>query len=120
MINWQPKKWLGIGLGYNLFDVDVDVDGNRFNGSLDWRLQGTDVLSYSAVVLGLASTATVAPWPAFSAARGRGAQSHLDPASHMGEILFGLIMTLTFTLGGGHRGSRRRGGRVPARCWSAS
>jgi VIT1/CCC1 family predicted Fe2+/Mn2+ transporter len=24
---------------------------------------------------------------------------HLDPASHMGEALFGLIMTLTFTLG---------------------
>ena len=26
---------------------------------------------------------------------------HLDPASHMGEVLFGLIMTLTFTLGAG-------------------
>jgi VIT1/CCC1 family predicted Fe2+/Mn2+ transporter len=26
---------------------------------------------------------------------------HLDPGSHMGEILFGLIMTLTFTLGAG-------------------
>ena len=26
---------------------------------------------------------------------------HLDPASHMGEILFGLIMTLTFTLAAG-------------------
>ena len=26
------------------------------------------------------------------------AARHLDPGSHMGEILFGLIMTLTFTL----------------------
>ena len=26
---------------------------------------------------------------------------HLDPGSHMGEILFGLIMTLTFTLAAG-------------------
>ena len=29
------------------------------------------------------------------------ATRHLDPASHMGEILFGLIMTLTFTLAAG-------------------
>ena len=27
------------------------------------------------------------------------ATHHLDPGSHMGEALFGLIMTLTFTLG---------------------
>jgi len=26
---------------------------------------------------------------------------YLDPASTMGEVLFGLIMTLTFTLGAG-------------------
>lgn len=29
------------------------------------------------------------------------ASRHLDPASHMGEVLFGLIMTLTFTLAAG-------------------
>jgi hypothetical protein len=29
------------------------------------------------------------------------ASRHLDPTSHMGEILFGLIMTLTFTLAAG-------------------
>jgi hypothetical protein len=29
------------------------------------------------------------------------AQEHLDPGTRMGEILFGLIMTLTFTLGAG-------------------
>jgi hypothetical protein len=39
---------------------------------------------------------------------------HLDPLSHMGEALFGLIMTLTFTLGAdlviaarGHEGARQ-------------
>jgi hypothetical protein len=33
--------------------------------------------------------------------RGSFVGRHLDPASHMGEILFGLIMTLTFTLAAG-------------------
>jgi hypothetical protein len=23
---WQPKKWFGLGVGYNDFAVDVDVD----------------------------------------------------------------------------------------------
>jgi hypothetical protein len=48
MVNWQPKTWLGIGLGYNRFQVDVDVDSSRFNGSLDWTYSGP-MLSYSAV-----------------------------------------------------------------------
>ena len=48
MATWQPKKWLGIGLGYNRFSMDVDVDSDRFNGSLDWSYQGP-MLSYSAV-----------------------------------------------------------------------
>jgi hypothetical protein len=29
------------------------------------------------------------------------ATRHLDPTSHMGAILFGLIMTLTFTVAAG-------------------
>ena len=33
--------------------------------------------------------------------RGSFVGRHLDPASYMGEILFGLIMTLTFTLAAG-------------------
>jgi hypothetical protein len=33
--------------------------------------------------------------------KGPWAARHLDPGSHMGEILFGLIMTLTFTLAAG-------------------
>ena len=48
MVNWQPKKWLGFGLGYNQFDVDVDVDGDKFNGNLNWKYKGP-MLSYSAV-----------------------------------------------------------------------
>lgn len=37
---WQPKPWLGIGLAYNRFDVDVDVDKNRFKGNLEWTYDG--------------------------------------------------------------------------------
>lgn len=48
MVNWQPKKWLGFGLGYNQFDVDVDVDGDKFDGNLNWKYKGP-MLSYSAV-----------------------------------------------------------------------
>jgi hypothetical protein len=48
MLNWQPKKWLGFGLGYNQFDVDLDVDGDKFNGNLNWKYNGP-MLSYSAV-----------------------------------------------------------------------
>jgi hypothetical protein len=48
MVNWQPKKWLGLGIGYNRFSVDVDVDSGKFNGSLDWTYSGP-MLSYSAV-----------------------------------------------------------------------
>jgi len=48
MVTWQPKKWIGIGLGYNHFAVDVDVHADRLDGSLDWTYQGP-MLSYSAV-----------------------------------------------------------------------
>lgn len=47
-VHWQPKRWLGFGLGYNRFAVDVDVDADQFNGSLDWTYEGP-MLSYSAV-----------------------------------------------------------------------
>lgn len=44
---WQPGKWLGVGLGYNQFNVDVDVEKERFDGSLDWTYRGP-MLFYSA------------------------------------------------------------------------
>jgi hypothetical protein len=47
MVTWQPKKWLGIGLGYNRFEVDVDVDKSDFEGSLDWTYSGP-MIFYSA------------------------------------------------------------------------
>jgi hypothetical protein len=37
---WQPKKWLGIGLGYNAFTIDVDVDKESFRGSMEWTYEG--------------------------------------------------------------------------------
>ena len=43
---WQPKKWLGLGLGYNQFGVNVDVGKDRFDGSLDWTYRGP-MLFYS-------------------------------------------------------------------------
>jgi hypothetical protein len=45
---WQPKRWLGVGLGYNRFAVDIDVGKDRFNGSLNWKYKGP-MLFYSAV-----------------------------------------------------------------------
>jgi len=37
---WQPSKWVGVGLGYNHFKVDVDVNQSRFNGNLNWAYNG--------------------------------------------------------------------------------
>jgi len=40
---WQPKKWIGLGAGYDSFNVDVEVDGDRLRGLLDWTYQGPQV-----------------------------------------------------------------------------
>lgn len=48
MLTWQPRKWAGIGIGYNRFELDVDVDASRFQGALDWVYQGP-MISYSVV-----------------------------------------------------------------------
>jgi hypothetical protein len=39
-LTWQPKTWLGIGAGYNRFAVNVDVEKDNFDGSLDWVYSG--------------------------------------------------------------------------------
>jgi hypothetical protein len=44
---WQPKRWLGVGVGYNQFSVDVDVEQDRFEGNIDWTYKGP-ILFYSA------------------------------------------------------------------------
>ena len=46
-VTWQPRKYLGVGLGYNAFSVNVDVDKDRFDGSLDWTYRGPQIF-YSA------------------------------------------------------------------------
>jgi len=47
VVLWQPKRWLGVGVGYNQFNVDVDVEKDSFDGSLDWTYKGP-ILFYSA------------------------------------------------------------------------
>jgi len=42
-IIWQPRKWLGIGAGFDSFNVDVKVDGDNLRGRLDWTYQGPQV-----------------------------------------------------------------------------
>jgi len=37
---WQPKKWLGAGIGYDRFKVNVDVNTDKFDGNLNWTYQG--------------------------------------------------------------------------------
>lgn len=44
---WQPRTWLGLGIGYDYFSLNVDVDRPRFTGKLDWTYEGP-MLFYSA------------------------------------------------------------------------
>jgi hypothetical protein len=39
---WQPKQWLGFGVGYDSFGIDVDATGTgeRLRGTLDWTYSG--------------------------------------------------------------------------------
>jgi hypothetical protein len=45
-LTWQPRKWVGLGVGYERFTVDVDVDKSSFNGTLDWTYDGP-IIFYS-------------------------------------------------------------------------
>ena len=47
-VTWQPRKWLGVGVGYDQFSVDADVDKGSFKGSLDWTYKGP-MIYYSVV-----------------------------------------------------------------------
>lgn len=40
---WQPKKYIGIGAGYDFFEVDVDATKDRFTGSMTWEYSGPQV-----------------------------------------------------------------------------
>jgi hypothetical protein len=37
---WQPNKWIGLGLGYDWFSADLDVDASKFDGSANWTFSG--------------------------------------------------------------------------------
>lgn len=39
-LTWQPRRRLGIGLGYDYFKTDVDVSKQGFDGALDWSYSG--------------------------------------------------------------------------------
>ncbi|MCU0976504.1 MAG: hypothetical protein MUC71_09380 [Steroidobacteraceae bacterium] len=40
---WQPKKYVGLGVGYDYFKVDVDVEKDKFTGSMDWEYAGPQI-----------------------------------------------------------------------------
>ncbi len=37
---WQPSKWVGLGVGYNRFKIDVGVNTDKFDGNLNWEYSG--------------------------------------------------------------------------------
>jgi hypothetical protein len=39
-LTWQPRSWLGIGIGYSLFSTEVDVANDDLDGALDWTYDG--------------------------------------------------------------------------------
>jgi hypothetical protein len=40
---WQPKKYFGLGVGYDYFEIDVDSEKNSFRGSMEWEYSGPQV-----------------------------------------------------------------------------
>lgn len=40
LLNWQPKSCLGLGVGYDHFSFDVNVDSSNFRGKMDWAYHG--------------------------------------------------------------------------------
>ena len=39
-LTWQPNKWFGLGVGYDWFSADLDVDASKFKGSANWTFSG--------------------------------------------------------------------------------
>jgi hypothetical protein len=37
---WQPSKWVGVGVGYNSFKIDVNANTDKFDGKLNWEYSG--------------------------------------------------------------------------------
>lgn len=45
-LTWQPRQWLGLGVGYDWFSANGQVDSSDFRGDLNWTYQGP-MLYYS-------------------------------------------------------------------------
>jgi hypothetical protein len=39
-LTWQPRGWLGVGVGYTLFEIDLQVASSDLDGTLDWTYEG--------------------------------------------------------------------------------
>ena len=42
-LEWRAFEHLGFGVGYNFFDVDLDVEKESFRGNLDYQMQGAQI-----------------------------------------------------------------------------
>ncbi len=42
-VTWQPKRYIGIGIGFDSFNIDMDIEKDRFTGSMDWTYSGPQV-----------------------------------------------------------------------------
>jgi len=40
---WQPSRYVGIGAGFDSFQIDVDLEKDRFTGSMEWTYSGPQV-----------------------------------------------------------------------------
>ena len=45
-LQWQPRRWIGVGLGYNRFEVKLDVNDEDSRDEIDWVYDGP-MLFYS-------------------------------------------------------------------------
>ena len=45
-LQWQPRRWIGIGLGYNRFEVKLDINDEDSRDEIDWVYDGP-MLFYS-------------------------------------------------------------------------
>jgi hypothetical protein len=39
-LTWQPRAWLGIGIGYSHFTIDLQVASSDLDGAIDWVYRG--------------------------------------------------------------------------------
>lgn len=42
-LTWNPRSWFGLGVGYNRFTSDLDVDIDSFDGKMEWSYSGPQI-----------------------------------------------------------------------------